>query len=96
STATDGQEALQALTDETFALAILDIMMPALSGYDVLDRLRTGDDRLPCPVVFLTAKGMDGDRERAEASGVQAYISKPFSPQEITRLARRIIGKDGA
>jgi CheY-like chemotaxis protein len=91
STACNGQEALDHLRQGPFDLAILDIMMPRISGYDVVERLHAETGGLPCPVVFLTAKGMDGDRERALALGARAWISKPFSPMAIISLIQDLI-----
>jgi CheY-like chemotaxis protein len=91
-TATNGQEALDALQHDNIDCAFLDIMMPKLSGFDVLQQLRDQHGRAPCPVIFLTAKGMDGDRERAMALNVDAYVTKPFSPSAIIRLVRQTLG----
>lgn len=85
TTASDGQEALDAFLTTQPDLAILDIMMPKLSGYDVIAQLQA-DGTVPCPIIFLTAKGMDGDRERARTLGVRSYITKPFSPSAIIRI----------
>ncbi len=94
TTAIDGTQALEVLRaaqagEKTFDLAFLDIMMPGLSGYDVVEQLRQ-DAELPCPIVFLTAKGMDDDRDRALSLGAHSFIPKPFSPAAIVELVRDI------
>jgi DNA-binding response OmpR family regulator len=83
----DGREALERLrTEETFDLVLLDIMMPHASGLDVLAELRRLPHRTDTPVIMLTAKGQDADRERAAEYGATDFLTKPFSPKKL--LAR--------
>lgn len=85
--ASDGREALTRLeSPKPYDLVITDLMMPHLSGLDVLESLRKLDHRANIPVVMLTAKGQDADRERAMALGAQDFLTKPFSPKKL--LAR--------
>lgn len=83
----DGQEALEALEgDPAVGLIILDLMMPRLSGLEVLDRIR-GDARwrhLPC--LILTATGQDHQEQDARRRGADEFMTKPFSPKRL--LAR--------
>jgi two-component system, OmpR family, alkaline phosphatase synthesis response regulator PhoP len=83
----DGREALERLrTEEIFDLVLLDIMMPHASGLDVLAELRRIPHRSELPVIMLTAKGQDADRERAAEYGATDFLTKPFSPKKL--LAR--------
>jgi DNA-binding response OmpR family regulator len=83
----DGREALERLRgEETFDLVLLDIMMPHASGLDVLAELRQLPHRTGTPVIMLTAKGQDADRERAAEYGATDFLTKPFSPKKL--LAR--------
>ena len=83
----DGREALHRLADEEpIDLVLLDIMMPHVSGLDVLARLREMPERQEVPVIILTAKGQDADRERAMELGATDFWTKPFSPSKL--LAR--------
>jgi CheY-like chemotaxis protein len=83
----DGREALERLrTDEAFDLVLLDIMMPHANGLDVLAELRQLPHRCDTPVIMLTAKGQDADRERAAEHGATDFLTKPFSPKKL--LAR--------
>jgi DNA-binding response OmpR family regulator len=83
----DGRAALDRLTgDEPIDLVLLDIMMPLLSGLDVLSELKRLPHRENTPVIILTAKGQDADRERAIALGAVDFLTKPFSPNKL--LAR--------
>lgn len=85
--ASDGKEALALLESTTaYDLLITDLMMPHLTGLEVLASLREMDHRAGIPVVMLTAKGQDADRERALELGAQDFLTKPFSPKKL--LAR--------
>ncbi len=80
----DGISALDALRGDTwYDLLILDIIMPNASGLDVLRELRNIEHRESLPVVVLTAKGQDTDREQALALGASAFLTKPFSPKKL-------------
>jgi two-component system, OmpR family, alkaline phosphatase synthesis response regulator PhoP len=83
----DGREALERLrSEDAFDLVLLDIMMPHASGLDVLAELRQIPHRSGMPVIMLTAKGQDADRERAAEYGATDFLTKPFSPKKL--LAR--------
>jgi DNA-binding response OmpR family regulator len=79
--AQDGNAAVQALTDDKdIDLCIMDIMMPNLSGVDAVARIRNFSD---VPVLFLTAKSLDSDKEEAYSKGGDDYLVKPFSANEL-------------
>jgi DNA-binding response OmpR family regulator len=83
----DGKSALDLLRKEQpVDLILLDIMMPHMSGFDVLTELRALPHRSDTPVIMLTAKGQETDRERAAALGASDFLTKPFSPKKL--LAR--------
>ena len=83
----DGRSALERLSSgERYDLVLLDIMMPHLSGLDVLAELRRLPGREQTPVIMLTAKGQDTDRTRAAELGATDFLTKPFSPKKL--LAR--------
>lgn len=89
--ANDGSEAAQLLAGSTtYHLALLDLMMPGLTGLEVLDEARRSPERTNLPVVILTAKGQDTDREAALARGADAFITKPFSPKKLLALIRQL------
>ena len=83
STASSGTEALKAATEERPDLMVLDLMLPGLSGYDVLKELREREDTRELGIVVLTARREEGDRIKALALGADDYLVKPFSPQEL-------------
>lgn len=82
--AEDGLEALRMLQGETpYDMVLTDLMMPGASGLDVLEALRAMPSRAGLPVVVLTAKGQDTDRDRAFALGASEFMTKPFSPKKL-------------
>lgn len=89
-TAGDGEEGLDKLRHQDYALAFLDIMMPRLGGFEVLQRLRDERPDDAPRVVFLSAKGMEEDRARGLELGAIDYVSKPFSPAAVLQLVRTL------
>ena len=87
-TAPDGQSALVTLEDEPVDCILLDIMMPGLSGYDVLRRIRETSD---VPVLFLTAKDEDSDKIRGLGLGGDDYIVKSATPGEIVARVKAVL-----
>lgn len=79
----DGAAALQAARAGAFELIILDVMMPGMSGLDVLRALRDDAATSTTPVLMLTAKTQERDIEAGFAAGADDYITKPFSPREL-------------
>ena len=83
STAASGAEALRAARDQRPDLVVLDLMLPGLSGYDVLADLRRREDTKAVGVILLTARKEEPDRIKGLALGADDYLAKPFSPQEL-------------
>jgi DNA-binding response OmpR family regulator len=90
--ARDGEEALQAATERQPDLAVLDVTMPKLSGYDVTRQLREQDSTSEMPVILLTARVEEADVERGFDSGADDYLKKPFSSQELHARVQAILG----
>ena len=83
----DGAEALEQLVGDTdYRAALLDIMMPGYTGLEILREVRHLPHRKDLPIVILTAKGQDADRQMALNLGANDFITKPFSPKKL--LAR--------
>ena len=77
-------------------LVISDIMMPEVDGYQFLQQLREDPRFQTLPVVFLTAKGMTTDRIQGYQAGCDAYISKPFDPEELEVIIRNLLERRAA
>lgn len=80
--ATGGEQALRKIQEESFDLVLLDLMMPDLSGYDVLRRLLHNPGQAP-PVVILTARSQPEDREAGRNLGAVAFLVKPTSRGDL-------------
>jgi DNA-binding NarL/FixJ family response regulator len=74
-------------------LVISDIMMPQVDGYQFLKQMREDARFSKLPVVFLTARGMTKDRIQGYTSGVDAYLSKPFDPDELVAIVTNILAR---
>lgn len=91
--ATDGEEALRFVTERQPDLAVLDVMMPKLNGYDVTRRIRENEATSRIPVILLTARVQEADVARGFEAGADDYIKKPFSPQELRSRVQAILGR---
>jgi CheY-like chemotaxis protein len=81
--AEDGNSGIElALTEHPDAI-VLDLMMPRVNGYDVLDALRGADEMDDVPVIVLTAVTLSRERERCLSEGAAAVITKPFDPADV-------------
>jgi DNA-binding response OmpR family regulator len=87
-TAYDGGSALRLAEKESFALVILDVMLPSLNGFDVLRTLRRTQS---VPVIMLTAQGADNDRILGFELGADDYLPKPFNPKELLARMRAVL-----
>jgi len=96
STASSGTEALDAARRERPALVVLDLMLPGMSGYEVLQQLRTGDATRDVAVLMLTARREEPDRIQGLSLGADDYLTKPFSPQELVLRVAAILRRVGA
>ncbi len=79
----DGDEAWKAVTSFNPDLVLLDVMMPRMDGYSVLEIIRAGFETSRLPVILLTAKGEDEDRVRGLRGGANDYVVKPFNHEEL-------------
>ena len=97
SIAQDGAEAVAAVQRETFDLVLMDVQMPNMDGPTATRAIRDlGGVYAEIPIVALTANAMPGDAERYRAAGMNFYLSKPFSPDELSAALRRAAGADAA
>jgi DNA-binding response OmpR family regulator len=90
--ARDGEDALRVATELHPDLAVLDVMMPKATGYEVTRQLREQDTTSDIPVILLTARVQEADVARGFESGADDYLKKPFSPQELGARVQAILG----
>ena len=83
-----GSQAIQVLRDQLPDLVLLDIMMPDIDGFEVLRMIREINS---VPVIMLTAKGEEDDKVRGLELGADDYITKPFSPRELSSRVRAVL-----
>ena len=93
SNATEGWEKLQLSTPDVL---ISDIMMPQVDGYQFLEQVREDPRYKSLPVVFLTARGMTSDRIQGYHAGADAYLPKPFDPEELVAIVANLIERKTA
>jgi CheY-like chemotaxis protein len=92
--ARDGDEAVEQARLSRPDLILLDMMMPGRSGLEVLAELRGDPDLCAIPVVMLTARAQVTDRDAATLAGADRFLAKPFSPLELDRVVKELLGDD--
>ncbi|MBB3188953.1 response regulator transcription factor [Halomonas cerina] len=91
ATAEDGEAALASVADDAPDLVLLDISLPGISGFDVLERLRADPAHARLPIIMLTAHGREVEREKGMALGADDYITKPFSTQALVDKVKSLL-----
>ena len=91
ATARNGEDALQIASERQVHLAVLDLMMPGIDGYEVTRRLREADTEHSLPILILSAFAEDRQAALALAAGADAYMRKPFSPRDLLAKAGSLI-----
>jgi len=92
-TARDGSQALAKAQEHRPDLAVLDVMMPGLNGYEVTRQLRAEEATRAIPVILLTARVQEADVSRGFEAGADDYLRKPFSPQELRSRVQAILAR---
>jgi DNA-binding response OmpR family regulator len=89
----DGEQALAAALERAPDLALLDVMMPKLDGYEVTERLRQQEATRHLPVILLTARVQESDIARGVEAGADDYVKKPFSTSELRDRVQAVLGR---
>jgi CheY-like chemotaxis protein len=92
TTAVDGQDCLDKARDIDPVVITLDVMMPRMDGWEAASRLRADPSTAGVKVVLLSARAQEADLERGGRLGVDAYLTKPFDPDELIATVRRLAG----
>ena len=88
--AVDGQDALDKVKDARPHVVTLDVMMPRVDGWEAAARLRQDPETAHIKVVLLSARAQEADIQRGEKIGVDAYLTKPFDPDDLIDTVRRL------
>jgi DNA-binding response OmpR family regulator len=88
----DGEQALASALARTPDLALLDVMMPKLDGYEVTERLRGEEATRYVPIILLTARVQEADIARGIEAGADDYVEKPFSTQDLSKRVQAVLG----
>jgi DNA-binding response OmpR family regulator len=91
--ARDGEQAVATALERTPDIALLDVMMPKLDGYEVTEQLRGNDATRSMPVILLTARVQEADIARGVEAGADDYVRKPFSTQELRDRVQAALGR---
>jgi DNA-binding response OmpR family regulator len=93
-TADSAEGALAVLADQTFDLAILDVAMPGMSGYDLCRRMRKDARTMDVPVIFLTAKALLMDMAEGQDAGSDLYLIKPVLASKLLSMVGMFLSED--
>lgn len=95
--AASGLEALERLSLKTFDFVVLDLNMPDISGYEVIEFIRSQDKLRALPILVVTTRGDESSRAKAIAAGATRFMTKPFSPDALLDEVRSLTdGRPGA
>ncbi len=86
-----GQEALESVSRSRFDLMILDVSMPEVTGFEVCQKIRQMESYTDIPVLMLTARSGEEDKERGMAAGANLYLPKPISPKRLIALVEEAL-----
>ena len=89
--AQSGLEAIERLSLGQFALVVLDLNMPDINGFEVVEFIRGQDTLRELPILVVTTRGDESSRARALEAGASAFMTKPFSPEEILTQVRALL-----
>lgn len=93
--AENGAIALEAIQKRKPDLILLDLVMPKFDGFEVLDSLKSNPETKDIPVIVLTARAGEEDRQRAMELGAESYMTKPFRPQELWDIMKKLLPDEG-
>ena len=91
--ASDGELAVEKALDRPPDLALIDVSMPKLDGYEVAERLRAHEPTSTIPIILLTARVQDSDVARGVAAGADDYVKKPFSTADLRTRVQAALGR---
>lgn len=91
--ARDGEEAFQLAADQVPDMAVLDVMMPRLNGFELTERLRQNPPTQRLPILLMSASVQEADISRGFAAGADGYLTKPFTPDQLLTRVRDVLNR---
>jgi DNA-binding response OmpR family regulator len=93
--ASNGEEAVEMAPNVNPDLILMDVRMPRMTGYEACKAMKANPDLKDIPVVFLSAKGQESERQQGLDAGAEEYLLKPFAPDQLTAQIKIILAKFG-
>jgi len=94
-TGANGLEGYELTKSERPDLAMFDVRMPKMTGYDACKKIKADPEIAHIPVIFLSAKGQETEIEQGIAAGAEEYLLKPFAPDQLTERVKAVLAKYG-
>ena len=94
-TASNGEEAVEMAPKVNPDLILMDVRMPRMTGYEACKMMKADPDLKDIPVVFLSAKGQESEKQQGMEAGAEEYLLKPFAPDQLTQAIKIILAKFG-
>jgi two-component system cell cycle response regulator DivK len=91
--AADGEAGVAKAKSDRPDLILMDIQMPVIDGYEATRQIKVDPNLKPIPIVAVSSFAMKGDEEKARAAGCDHYVTKPYSPMQLLRLIRGLLGE---
>ncbi|MEO3387227.1 response regulator [Mesorhizobium sp. CAU 1741] len=76
-----------------YDLIITDLNMPVMDGLTMIEELRKSPDHTGVPIIFLTTESDEGMKQRAKAAGATGWLTKPFDPEQLVKIAKKVLGR---
>lgn len=91
--AENGADGIAKANAGNYDLIITDLNMPVMDGLTMIEELRKLPAHAGVPIIFLTTESDDGMKQRAKAAGATGWLTKPFDPEQLVRIARKVLGR---
>ena len=89
----DGAEGIAKAKASAFDLIITDLNMPVMDGLTMIEEMRRMPEQMGVPIVFLTTESDEGMKARAKAAGATGWLTKPFDPDQLVRIDKKVLGR---
>lgn len=91
--AENGADGIAKANAGNFDLIITDLNMPVMDGLTMIEQLRKIPAHAGVPIIFLTTESDDGMKQRAKAAGATGWLTKPFNPEQLVKIAKKVLGR---